>query len=265
MASPLRSLTRFYEKVIAAAKTLPPPLFFAVIVPVTLIVGVIVMTLLGVNLQTNFFWLIAVVIVISLLGYLGLEYAGRSRATGIVPTPVSPPLAQRTIYDSAKSPSVGFDFKGRQSPIYGADGKPKTAVGLGELTFAEGGILNVRRDNTDGRFEILLERYSYLGTERDELPNNEVIAGKRKLQLTFEAKVSRGAKHTIKAVLKNESSGDWLGSSDAKVTDDHWTKFQLYLLADPSKSCRLRLDDMEVSQPSSIQIRKILFTEDASE
>lgn len=270
-ANPLAFVKDLFGKIITAAGKLPAPFLFAILAVITLIVGLIGMALLRIDLQNNVLLLFGIVLVGALIGWSLIELKGRPQA--LSPTSerasTTPPStgasAPQTIYDSQKSPSLGFDFRGWQSAIFqggGKEAKPITEIGRGELLFEDGGVLNVRRENTDGRFEIKLLRYSYLGVDREYLPQNDLIAGRRKLELRFEAKVSRGAKHTLKAVLKNEESLKWLASAQVIVRDDQWAPFRLYLPADPSLSACLRIDDQDVSvAPSSIQLRKILFLE----
>ena len=64
-----------------------------------------------------------------------------------------------------------------------------SARGEGSLIFEDGGILNIQRTNTEGRFEIVLIKYFYNGKGHTFIPKNELIAGKRMIKLTFEAKV----------------------------------------------------------------------------
>jgi hypothetical protein len=259
-----------FGKIIDAAKSLPALFLFVVLVVVTLLVGVIAMAVLHVDLQNNVLWLLGIVIIVALIGWLLVELKGKPRdpvpSSEPAPSTISP-STQRIIYDSTKSSGIAFDFTGKESPIYkgtGSEARPVTPIGRGELTSEEAGTLSIYRSNTDGRFEIRLRRYSYLGAKRDHLPKNVSIGGSRNLELSFEAKVSpKGVKHTLKAILKNDEREYWLATAEKTVTDNDWRPFKMLLPADNSSlDCYLRIDDQNVSQSgSSVQLRNILLVE----
>lgn len=170
--------------------------------------------------------------------------------------------AKQIIYDSSKG-CYTSDFKGAEGFFWkGKFDKAEkiSGQGLGVLE-VEGGVLNVRRTNTEGRFEIKLQRYSYNGQDEDRIPENVEISGKRKLRIACQAKVPAG-EHSLHFVLKNEKTQDWLGDQTIKITKSGWTDINLLFLVDPTQDCWLRIDDQDVSKaPSSIQIRNLLVEE----
>lgn len=171
--------------------------------------------------------------------------------------------SERVIYDS-KGRDIGYDFKGVEGYIYkNVDGKdvPVTPKGLGTLSF-DNGILNLKRKNTEGRYEMWLQTYSY--GEEQVIPQDDLIGGQRRLRINCEAKVV-GGEHTLKFVFKGKDSGKWLAQKETRISEEKWTSLTMYFLVAPNEDCRLRIDDQEVSQaPSSIQIRNFILTEKVS-
>lgn len=63
-------------------------------------------------------------------------------------------------------------------------------------------------------------------------------------------------------MFKNERTNKWIATADKRVTEESWTKLDMYLPVSPSEECRLRIDDLEVSKvPSSVQIRNLVLIE----
>lgn len=168
--------------------------------------------------------------------------------------------ATEQIIYSSKQRQLGFDFSGRGGQIWkrvGDKDVPMTPKGEGTLNFAQGGILDIQRTNTDGRFEIWLQNYTQEGKEQERIIPNSSLSGLRFILVRCEAKVM-GGEHTLKFVLKNETTKKWLASEERKITSDTWTLVEFYFRVSPAEECRLRIDDQDVTQtPSSIQIRNI--------
>lgn len=169
--------------------------------------------------------------------------------------------AEQILFDGTQHID-GFDVEGREGNFW-KDNKAISPVGLGELQFEEGGVLNVQRRNKEGRFELWFRRYVYRGNEQQSIPTDDLISGKRKLRVSCEAKVS-GIEHCLHLLLR-EASGAKLAEQRFTVKSTQWTKFQAFLSADP-KDCVLRIDD-EIDDlasslpPGSVQIRSILLAQ----
>lgn len=147
-----------------------------------------------------------------------------------------------------------FDFKGVQGQTEkGGD------VGYGDLSFKEGALV-VDRSNTSGRYEIHLRKYVYEGQVKEFIPKNKLIAGKRKLRVSCEAKVTHGS-HTLWFVIKECSKGSWLDHGKVTINQNEWTRTDLYLKVPPTEECWLRIDDQEISEPSSLQLRNLVLAE----
>lgn len=171
--------------------------------------------------------------------------------------------AEQVLYSNVAG-DVGFDFEGRGAKDWRTvDGK-SVATGekaQGQLTFEPGAIINIRRENTDGRYELWLRRYFYNGHETAFLPQDDAISGKRRLRLNCEAKVV-GAPYRLDFILKNEKADRWLGHEERTVSEATWTPVQIYYSV-AGEECRLRIDVRTGVAPSSIQIRNLVLAQRA--
>jgi hypothetical protein len=197
---------------------------------------------------------------------IGLEFTKSAENVAATVNYQLAKTAEQIIY-SSKQRQPGHDFSGAGNQIWtrvGDKHEPVTPKGEGTLSFEEGGIINLQRTNTKGRFEIWLQSYTYGGREDRLIIPNNTISGLRSLRVSCEAKVL-GAEHTLKFVLKNEKTNKWLASEERRITLDTWTLIEIYFRVSPSEECRLRIDDQDVSQaPSSIQLRNIEMAERAT-
>jgi hypothetical protein len=170
---------------------------------------------------------------------------------------------RRILYNSAKR-EIGFDFHGKPGQFWHrVDDKnvPISREGLGTLTIENGNVLNVCRENNEGRYEVFLTRYEFDDAVRKYVPKNELMTGDRHLLVTLEAKVT-GRAHTLRFVLTNEDTKRILISKDVRVKDHVWTQFVVPLPVTPAFDCFLRIDDQDVVEsPSSVQIRNLVLME----
>jgi hypothetical protein len=170
--------------------------------------------------------------------------------------------AERIIYDSTGR-DVGFDFQGSEAQIWERiDGVDRAISGFGRGHLSlENGVLNIQRSNTEGRFEVWLQAYFFDGHQSQLMPGNDLISGQRGIRISFEAK-ALGASHTLRVVLKNEKSNNWLGNENRTITSNFWTPVKIYFQVPPADQCRLRIDDLDVTHaPSSVQIRNLVLAE----
>jgi hypothetical protein len=171
--------------------------------------------------------------------------------------------AERIIY-SSENRDIGFDFSpGRGEHIWKNVGGKDTPIGdkgRGSLSFEAGGILHFQKENTEGRIESWLQRYSYNDVYSKSIPKDPTVT-QRIIHLSCEAKVI-GGEHTLKFLFKNEKTNKGIASADKRVTEESWTKLDMYLSVSPIEECRLRIDDLEVFKvPSSVQLRNLVLVE----
>lgn len=171
--------------------------------------------------------------------------------------------AERVVYDSNRE-DIGYGFpKGYGDYVWKRiDGKDTRIGGraMGSLTVEDGKVLIINRENTEGRFQAWLEQYNYEGETIDRIPREPTLS-QRIFRLSLEAR-ALGGSHKLKFVFKNEEDNTWPASSEIKITEEVWTKFDLYFPVSPMEKCRLRIDDVNVTKaPSRVQIRNIVLTE----
>jgi hypothetical protein len=166
--------------------------------------------------------------------------------------------AKETVIYDGRAGADGADFTGQGERFYGEPkDKPK---GTGTLRI-EAGILNIQRTNTGGRFRVTLLRYVYGDAVRDYIPKNDLIAGKRVLKLTCEAKAVGGS-HTAVFIVKKKHDGSWLASHEHPFTRNEWEQAEAYLRIPPNEDCYLVVDDQVVSHAnSSLQVRALVLAE----
>jgi hypothetical protein len=170
-----------------------------------------------------------------------------------------PQAKEQVIFDGTNGVD-GFDIKGWPGNTW-KDNVAVGAKGEGELRFDEGGVINVKRTNTDGRYELTLQRYTYAGRDYHLLPKNESIGGKRKLRIRCEAKAI-GGEHTLRFIVRDPASGKRLADDWKRVKENDWIPIEIFLQADPSTDCQVRIDDDSVSHaPSSVQLRNLVVAE----
>ncbi len=171
------------------------------------------------------------------------------------------PETELVIYD-AQSNFDKFDFEGQEGKFYDVKTKQRYGdKGKGVLEIDDDGILNLKRTNTGGRYEIWLRSYRYQGKERDYMPPNETIAGRRKLRVNCDIKAAK-ARHRVRFVIKNKDTGDWLDSKTVPVDSNEWSTVDLYFRVSRSKKCLLRIDDEEISENgASLQLRNLVLAE----
>jgi hypothetical protein len=176
------------------------------------------------------------------------------------------PTSERVVYSSSGR-DLGFDFRGSKAQLWqnvGGVDKPISEYGTGVLTFESGGVLNIQRSNTDGRYEVTLQAYVFGGTETTAIPRDDLIPGLRRLRLSCETKAA-GAEHTLRFVLKNQKTNKWVAQDERTITSNAWTPIKIYFQIPPTEECSLRIDDLNVTHaPSSVQIRNLLLAERVS-
>ena len=249
------------------------PLLFIVALAALLIGLMVVGTRLGSSDLRFIVSVIAVLAAGGIIGYYVLEVmrirskplrAGGSAVARIDPSrgpthTVEPDPTSLTLYDGRK----GFDpFVFRAELAEGALGR-FTVKDRTEDGDVKDGMWNVVRENTSGRIVVWLERYTYPQGTSSVIPRNADIQGKRGLRVRCRARVLGGGQHTLIFTVRDLSGvpGRYLGRWIEKLTSDAWTPIDAYLRISPLQDCRLRLDDVEVSAPSTLQIKDLVLTE----
>lgn len=161
----------------------------------------------------------------------------------------------RIIYDGRQNADAGdFDSKAEKLP------NSDDAAAQGLFSVKEN-ALSIERQNTTGRFQIFLRKYYYDGKELDDcLPKNELLDGKRKLRVRFDAKVTKGS-HTLLIVVKNPETQIWLAHKKLAIDFTDWKSIELIFRIPPNEPCFLRFDDQELTAISNLHLRNLTFAE----
>jgi len=171
---------------------------------------------------------------------------------------------ERIIYDSATNFDP-YDFKGVEGQLWNYEQQKHTGPkGKGVLSIEQGTVLNIKRLDISGRYEVWLQRYIYDGFELQHIPKNEIIAGKRKLHVSCQAKAI-GSEHSLDFVIKEERTGIVPAHSKQKVIGNNWVPIDLYFQVSPADNYVFRIYDQEIASiPTSVQIRNLVIAEKIS-
>jgi hypothetical protein len=164
---------------------------------------------------------------------------------------------ERIVYDGRRSISPG-DVSGHGSVRYDTQGQPFGKRGEGHHNVT-GGIIDVTRTNTAGRYEIRLERLR-IGPDVVRTLEPAPHLTSRTLTFSFQAK-AQGGNHSLVTVIRNPYTGAWLGNDTRPVTFADWRSYSFAIHFASSDPAMIRFDDQDVSTPNSLQIRRLLVTE----
>jgi hypothetical protein len=169
---------------------------------------------------------------------------------------------EKIIY-SSKNRDIGYDFTGVASHRYElvGDNYEKTGDRADGNLVIKDGVINIQRNNTDGRFEVWLKTYFINGQLREHISKNELESGRRNIRVSFEAKVTKG-NHNLRILFKDKNADRFLAFAEKEISSEHWEAINLYFEISRSEECKFRIDDRGVSNaPSSVQIRNIEIAE----
>ncbi len=160
---------------------------------------------------------------------------------------------EEILFDSRQG-LYASDVKGVPGELW-RNGAHAPTKGEGTLR-VEDGVLNLQRSNTDERFELWLQRYSYKGNEDNKIPKDESISGNRQIRVSCEAKAS--CNHTLRFTLRDFVGGRVL-AREVQITSNDWTSINMTFMIPPHEGIQLSIFDQGVSKaPSSIQIRNLV-------
>jgi hypothetical protein len=182
-----------------------------------------------------------------------------------------PGVVEEVLYDSTKRGSMrmlGYDLEGSGGQMW-TQGENAQPVGLpagGRLSIVDDAVISIERFNTEGRFEVAVRHYEQDGSDHEVIPKRLSTPGRRRFMVSFDAKVS-SKPHTLRLTMRETpNSGLWHSEHEVTIDSRTWTAVKLYLKADPSVDCWLRIDDQGVvDAPSSIQLRKLKLIEAVSQ
>lgn len=121
------------------------------------------------------------------------------------------------------------------------------------------GVINIHRDNDQGRYELYLKKYGYSNSP-DKIPADNTISERRFL-ISCEVKRDTSS-HLLRFVFKGETSQNVLDEKDYVAFSPEWETVNLVFTVSTTEACYLRIDDLSVLEaPSGIQIRNLVLYE----
>ena len=169
---------------------------------------------------------------------------------------------EKIYYDSSKAISI-FDFKTNSTGVWnsGAGGYVgKKAIGN---LIVEDGIINLTRQNIDGRYQIWLEKYIYPEGVRKYLRKDLSVSGARKIRVMCEAKVARG-NHKLEFVFISRETRKYTSRSKVVVDQSDWRQIDIVIELPLSEDYSFRITDYRVSEKGSVQIRNLILAEEVA-
>lgn len=126
-------------------------------------------------------------------------------------------------------------------------------------TFRQG-ILIIERAQKRGIYHLQLRKYNYEGKELEFLPKNDLIIGKRKLRVAFEARVTQGVR-TIVLAMTSFPTENLLDKDEIVVDEQYWSEYSVFFRVPPFEDCLLQIVELYGSQPGSLQLRHLTLAE----
>lgn len=123
------------------------------------------------------------------------------------------------------------------------------------------GVLAIRRASRSGIYQLQLTKYAYRGQEFGFIPRNELLGGKRRLRVSWDAKVTQGSRTLIFAITAYPEERLLDGGREVKVDQTFWMRTDLYFRVPPHEDCILQIVDLFGSRPGSLQLRNLVLAE----
>jgi hypothetical protein len=122
------------------------------------------------------------------------------------------------------------------------------------------GILIIERTQTRGIYHLQLRKYNCGGKELEFLPKNDLIVGKRRLRVAFEARATQGVRTIILAITSFPAE-NLLDKDEMIVDEQYWNEYNVFFRVPPSEDCLLQIVDLYGSQLGSLQLRHLTLAE----
>jgi len=166
-------------------------------------------------------------------------------------------LKEQIIYDSSQGTDV-FDFSGCGTYILGED---PNSLGQGGFTIKQD-VIAIERTNLVGSYGVALNRYSYDGKVREFISKNEVLSGRRKFRVSFEAKATKGSS-VIRVEFKEHSKNynGTLETQDYSIAQDEWLEVHLLFKIISSADCVVWIWVVNPSEQNTTLLRNIQIAE----
>jgi hypothetical protein len=143
-----------------------------------------------------------------------------------------------------------------------ANGKRVGNKSDGNYTF-ENSVLQIQRQNTDGKFVIKLVKYVSGSGTSNYIASDSSRIGLRIIRISFQAKVFGGS-HLIWFVTKKLGDTSWIGGANVNhlVTGQNWSAHNLEFRVVQDLDLEIYIHDESKAAPSSVQIKDLIIQED---
>jgi CAP12/Pycsar effector protein, TIR domain len=151
-----------------------------------------------------------------------------------------------------------FLFTHRNAYIF-KDDKKASGISKGSLEFTEQGTIKISRTNTEGKYELELR------PEGKKAPSIKKLLQppSRIFKVTCEVRVSNGSTHSLRFLLKDLETNQWVSREIRDVTNNDWGRLSVYLRASSTAELLFRIDDFGVSAaPSHVELRQLSLSEE---
>jgi hypothetical protein len=157
---------------------------------------------------------------------------------------------------------TGFDFKVEKNRNWDAQAQKDVGNPAGGNFVFNSQFLNIERSDNEGRFGLVLTKYSRDGETDEFIKADPLQLSKRKILVSCEAKSLNETNHTLTFTFKARNTTNWLDNKSFTIRTRTWTKVDAYMLIDPSKDVYLKIYNTHVEKPpSSVQIRNLKVIE----
>jgi hypothetical protein len=165
----------------------------------------------------------------------------------------------KTIYQQSKK--EGFaDFKDYGSRTFYKSG-PMGASGEGRHRVLQGGIVEISRTNTEGRW--ILQFLSFRSDDDQTLPYipaRREAGSQRSFNVSLEAKAIRRP-HTLRVAFRSYPDEEFIQDAYMAVDPDKWQKFERLMVPPADKDMYFFLESTKQTEVSSVHVRKLVLRE----
>lgn len=165
--------------------------------------------------------------------------------------------AEQIIFDSSKGID-NFDLDGFGGTL-SYDSEKVSATG--NFSIKQGTAI-VERTNTGGCYTLTLRKYHFEGKIGDYLPKNVLAEGKRKIRVSFQAKITSGTSKIVVVFDKKQDKGfEHLVRREISIPSGEWQNIDIYNRVTPDLDCVFKIHQIAVSEPCTLLVKNLIIAE----
>ncbi|MCD4671270.1 MAG: hypothetical protein K8R77_01290 [Anaerolineaceae bacterium] len=143
----------------------------------------------------------------------------------------------------------------------GIEGFDVVAVGRRNNShFFNNKVLIIDRMGKKGVYQLQLRKYIVDGKEFDYFAGAPQVRGKRRLRVSFEARVQEG-KHTVSVAFTSFRDNRLLGKRELMIDSTNWEDHDLFFEVSSRQDSLLQIIDLFQAKPGDLQIRNLVLAE----